>query len=418
MEVVKYSDKSYALFGDSRQIKDVLMQENCKYNRFLTYNGKKMPGWIISNNKVDTIKNYIDSMSNQENSDENDDERSNEHESSEKKKTYTMNDVICVGDDNENGFEYYKILDKKICVEITRKFIDQESCSAGYISKSILNYRVYIEGENDLFFLLSFPLCNNYMEIPGFYDNDDRKMEDYGIKKSDKTVLTKKFVKSDIFNSIREDDDDDYDYDLYLHGYLGVDEEYDIIYVKTIEIVKSEIINYLNTKNNILIRGEKTYSGIGVIMDKNKYEKVHLSIKRIINWHYDETDTNISFDNDIFEKDLESVNSDELILIHEKEILECGQGGMHVIGKRYSYKINNKTIIIEYIQNYENTPKICDNNLSNAILFASKKMREKKYKIQFEKKYEIFSELFDMNDGYDILDRGRDFVVKFIKATK
>lgn len=62
IELVKYSDRSYALFGDdTRNIKDQLIALGCKYNRFLTdpKTGQKRPGWIFAIGKLEKIKEII-----------------------------------------------------------------------------------------------------------------------------------------------------------------------------------------------------------------------------------------------------------------------------------------------------------------------------------------------------------------------
>lgn len=62
IELVKYSDKSYALFGeDTKNIKDELKALGCRYNRFLTdpKTKEKRPGWILSNYKLDKVKELL-----------------------------------------------------------------------------------------------------------------------------------------------------------------------------------------------------------------------------------------------------------------------------------------------------------------------------------------------------------------------
>ena len=62
IELVKYSDRSYAIFGeDTKKIKDELSSLGCKYNRFLTHplTGKKTPGWICSIGKLDSVKKIL-----------------------------------------------------------------------------------------------------------------------------------------------------------------------------------------------------------------------------------------------------------------------------------------------------------------------------------------------------------------------
>ena len=62
IELVKYSERSYALFGEgTKKIKDKLMAIGCRYNKFLKdpKTGNKRPGWIFSINKLDKIKEIL-----------------------------------------------------------------------------------------------------------------------------------------------------------------------------------------------------------------------------------------------------------------------------------------------------------------------------------------------------------------------
>jgi hypothetical protein len=62
IEIVKYSDRAYAIFGEgTKNIKEKLIELGCRYNKFLTdpKTGEKRPGWICSISKIDLIKNYI-----------------------------------------------------------------------------------------------------------------------------------------------------------------------------------------------------------------------------------------------------------------------------------------------------------------------------------------------------------------------
>lgn len=62
IELVKYSDRSYALFGEeTKKIKDELNILGCKYNKFLTdpTTGQKRPGWIFSIGKLDKVKELL-----------------------------------------------------------------------------------------------------------------------------------------------------------------------------------------------------------------------------------------------------------------------------------------------------------------------------------------------------------------------
>lgn len=62
IELVKYSDRSYALFGEgTKRIKDELSALGCRYNRFLTdpNSGQKRPGWICAATKVEKVKELL-----------------------------------------------------------------------------------------------------------------------------------------------------------------------------------------------------------------------------------------------------------------------------------------------------------------------------------------------------------------------
>jgi len=62
IELIQYSDRSYALFGEgTKTIKDQLKEFGCKYNRFLTdpRTGEKKAGWIFSIGKLNKIKELL-----------------------------------------------------------------------------------------------------------------------------------------------------------------------------------------------------------------------------------------------------------------------------------------------------------------------------------------------------------------------
>lgn len=59
-ELIDYSQKAVALFGDTKSIKDLLSAMGGKFNPRLTYHDKKQAGWIFSvskRNELNTILN-------------------------------------------------------------------------------------------------------------------------------------------------------------------------------------------------------------------------------------------------------------------------------------------------------------------------------------------------------------------------
>lgn len=55
VEVVGYSEKALAVFGDTRALADELKAIGAKFNRALSYNGERRAGWIISRRKADEL---------------------------------------------------------------------------------------------------------------------------------------------------------------------------------------------------------------------------------------------------------------------------------------------------------------------------------------------------------------------------
>lgn len=58
-EIIDYSEKAIALFGDTKPIKDLLLAMGGKFNPQLTYNAEKRAGWIFSKNKRTEVETII-----------------------------------------------------------------------------------------------------------------------------------------------------------------------------------------------------------------------------------------------------------------------------------------------------------------------------------------------------------------------
>lgn len=64
VEVVGYSEKALAVFGETRALADELKAIGAKFNRGLTYNGERRTGWIISRRKADELAALLGAPSN------------------------------------------------------------------------------------------------------------------------------------------------------------------------------------------------------------------------------------------------------------------------------------------------------------------------------------------------------------------
>lgn len=59
LEMVDYSDKAIAVFGDTKAIKEQLKEWGGRFNPSLNYNGEKRAGWIFSKKKADEVRNLM-----------------------------------------------------------------------------------------------------------------------------------------------------------------------------------------------------------------------------------------------------------------------------------------------------------------------------------------------------------------------
>jgi hypothetical protein len=57
--IVDYSEKSVAIFGDTRAIKEQLAALGGRFNMYLTLNGKKCAGWIFQKSKEDDLRQLV-----------------------------------------------------------------------------------------------------------------------------------------------------------------------------------------------------------------------------------------------------------------------------------------------------------------------------------------------------------------------
>ncbi len=63
INIVNYSEKSIAVLGDTKPIKDHLSALGGKWNPSLTHNGEKVSGWIFVSSKRDDVKKILISYS-------------------------------------------------------------------------------------------------------------------------------------------------------------------------------------------------------------------------------------------------------------------------------------------------------------------------------------------------------------------
>lgn len=59
LRVIDYTEKSIAVVGNTFEVKDKLKELDARFNKFLTIDGEKQPGWILPKTKKDEVLNVL-----------------------------------------------------------------------------------------------------------------------------------------------------------------------------------------------------------------------------------------------------------------------------------------------------------------------------------------------------------------------
>jgi hypothetical protein len=59
IEIVDYSEKAIAVFGDTKPLRKAFAEHGGRFNRFLKLNGEPTPGWVFSRRRIDEIRKVI-----------------------------------------------------------------------------------------------------------------------------------------------------------------------------------------------------------------------------------------------------------------------------------------------------------------------------------------------------------------------
>lgn len=97
LEIVDYSEKAIAVFGDTKAIKEQLKELGGRFNPALNYNGEKRVGWIFSKKQADKVRELLAPAKSEKEADENTDE------------ALPLENIHLTETDNFNGVRYYDI---------------------------------------------------------------------------------------------------------------------------------------------------------------------------------------------------------------------------------------------------------------------------------------------------------------------
>ena len=59
VQIIDYSEKAIAVIGETKPIKDTLSELGGRFNRFLTYNGEKVVGWVFSKTREQAVRERL-----------------------------------------------------------------------------------------------------------------------------------------------------------------------------------------------------------------------------------------------------------------------------------------------------------------------------------------------------------------------
>lgn len=97
LEIVDYSEKAIAVFGDTKAIKDQLKDLGGRFNPALNYDGEKRAGWIFSKEQADKVRELLAPAKSEKESDENTDE------------AFPLENIHFTETGSFNGVRYYDI---------------------------------------------------------------------------------------------------------------------------------------------------------------------------------------------------------------------------------------------------------------------------------------------------------------------
>lgn len=96
LEIVDYSEKAIAVFGDTKAIKEQLKELGGRFNRSLNYNGEKSAGWIFSKKQAEKVRELLAPAKSEEA-----DKPTNE--------AFSLENIYLTETGNLNGVCYYSV---------------------------------------------------------------------------------------------------------------------------------------------------------------------------------------------------------------------------------------------------------------------------------------------------------------------
>lgn len=109
LDIVDYSEKAIAVFGDTKAIKDQLKELGGRFNPSLNYNGEKRAGWIFSKRKADEVRELLVPSAEESKEEEAAGDKGIQVVITEANEAYPLEGITFTETNNLNGVCYFDI---------------------------------------------------------------------------------------------------------------------------------------------------------------------------------------------------------------------------------------------------------------------------------------------------------------------
>lgn len=187
IEVVDYSEKAIAVFGDTKAIKEQLKELGGRFNPSLNYNGEKRAGWIFSKKQTDKVRELLAPAKSEKEADENTDE------------ALPLENIHLTETDNFNGVRYYDIEGAGIITSAKVRADIQPGDVFNVYTDKERKYGVTYDGvslesslKNDLPGIIEFndKIESGTLSVSSYYTPMDENVEFYEKKVKGKRYIT------------------------------------------------------------------------------------------------------------------------------------------------------------------------------------------------------------------------------------
>lgn len=108
LEIVDYSEKAIAVFGDTKAIKEQLKELGGRFNSALNYQGGKRAGWIFSKKQADKVREFL-APSAEESKEEAADEKGKQEGITATNEAHPLEEITFTDTNNLSGVCYLDI---------------------------------------------------------------------------------------------------------------------------------------------------------------------------------------------------------------------------------------------------------------------------------------------------------------------